>query len=141
MSNPFEPPIELQSEKGVFGDHAIRATGRFLYRVIQFQRPFTGTLVYSGWWFRQKIEINGVVVWWKVSWLNISPDVLFTIPPEVYANQASPNQAGGDDVPHGTDLVPSQPIQGRIEIQFTRGLRIRRFRVWFDQQIAYDEIA
>ncbi|GAA4461552.1 hypothetical protein [Novipirellula rosea] len=136
MTNPFEPPIELPSEKGVFGDHATLITRRFLYRVIRYQRPFTGRLVYSGWWFRQKIEINGVVVWWKVSWLNISPDVSFTIPAEAFANQQV-----GDDASPENDSVPSQPIQGRIEIQFTRGLRIRRFRVWFDQQLAYDEIA
>ncbi|WP_442506325.1 hypothetical protein SH528x_005163 [Novipirellula sp. SH528] len=135
MPNPFEPPIELPSEKGVFGDNATLITRRFLYRVIQYRRPFTGTLVYSGWWFRQKIEINGTVVWWKVSWLNISPNVSFTIPVEALAYKHV-----NEGVSQLHDSVPSQPILGRIEIQFTRGLQIRRFRLWFDNQIVYDEI-
>ncbi len=153
MSSPFRPPAPLAAEKGVFGDHATLRTRRFLYRVIEFRRPLLGTLVYSGWWFRQKIEINGKQVWWKVSWLNLSRDVSFSIPASAYAQEATAR--AGDSVPalnasqapplqsppsqdHGT--ATNGPIQARIEIQFTRGLRIRRFRIWFDGTIAYDEI-
>ncbi|WP_345685673.1 hypothetical protein [Novipirellula caenicola] len=140
MTNPFEPPAELPTERGVFGDHATLITRRFLYRVIHYQRPFTGTLVYSGWWFRQKVEINGVVVWWKVSWLNISPSVSFTVPAEAWHNSQTTTQST-QPATHENEALPSEPIAGRIEIQFTRGLRIRRFRVWFDQQLVYDELA
>ena len=135
MTNPFEPPVELPSEKGVFADHATLVKRRFLFRVIQYQHPFTGTLVYSGWWFRQKIEINGSVVWWKVSWLNIDRDVSFTIPVEVLSGKQV-----NEDGPQLNHSGPSQPIRGRIEIQFTRGLQIRRFRLWLDNTIVYDEI-
>ncbi|MFG0262585.1 MAG: hypothetical protein ACF788_09370 [Novipirellula sp. JB048] len=153
MTNPFQPPIELPSERGVFGDHATLITRRFLYRKIRHDRPFPATLVYSGWWFRQKVEINDSVMWWKVSWIHLSSDIAFTVPREILAHrvQGDADQRVEERVPREQEtadvgaadenaISPSQPIRGRINIQFTRGLRIRRFRVWFDRQLVYDEI-
>jgi hypothetical protein len=118
MTNPFAVSSEVAGQRGVFGDHARLRRSAFLFRVIDFERPFAGTLVYSGWWFRQKVEIAGEVVWFRISWLTIERRAEFRIP---------------------VGVDPSRP-KGRLEIDFTRGLRIRRFRVWIEGQIAYDEI-
>ncbi|MCC9601389.1 hypothetical protein LOC67_12610 [Stieleria sp. JC731] len=75
-------------------------------------------LRYSGWWFRQTIAISGFVVWSKISWLDIDRQVEFQLPAE----------------------VDPQRRPGRIEIDFSRGLRIRRFRVWIDEHLVYDEV-
>ena len=110
--------MTVQSERGVFADHARLIRSTFLYRVIDLERPITTRLVYTGWWFRQKIELDGIPVWFRISWLSIRPRAEFRVPSEV---------------------DPSQPT-GKIEINFGTGLSIRRFRVWINDQIAYDEI-
>lgn len=80
--------------------------------------PFPCRLVYDGWWFRQKIEVNGELAWFQISWLTIQRQVKFKIPARVDSRQ--PDAA--------------------IEIDFGRGLMIRRFRIWISGQIVYDEI-
>ena len=90
-----------------------------MYRVIEFDAPIACQMVYDGWWFRQKIEINGHVAWVRISWLTIHRKVEFRVPKSVDA---------------------SEP-EGRIEIEFGRGLGIRRFRVWLAGELAYDEIS
>jgi hypothetical protein len=115
--NPFAVTNLPPSERGVFGD-ARRIRSSFLYRVIELGSPSYCRIVYDGWWFRQKVEIDGVLAWWRISWLTIQRRVEFRVPAEVNAKQ-----------PHG-----------RIEIEFGRGLMIRRFRCWIDDSLVYDEI-
>lgn len=116
MSNPFASSI-VSDQRGVFGDSR-RIRAGFLYRVIQIDAPVSCQLVYDGWWFRQKIEIDGQRAWFQISWLTIRRHIEFTIPASV---------------------DPRQPA-AVIEIEFGRSLGIRRFRVWIDGQIAYDEV-
>lgn len=118
MTNPFAVSTELTDQRGIFGDHVRRLRSAFLFRVIEFQRPFSGVFVYSGWWFRQKIEINGEVVWFRISWLTIFRRAEFTIPEATLPGQS----------------------EGQVEIEFTRALQIRRFRIWVGGEIVYDEI-
>lgn len=61
MTNPFAPTTNLPNERGVFADGATRRQASFVYRVIEFTSPFTGILVYNGWWFQQQVSINGQV--------------------------------------------------------------------------------
>lgn len=89
-----------------------------MYRVVDIEQPLEFRLVYDGWWFRQKISINGYPAWSQISWLTIRRNVQFTIP---------------------SAIDPSEP-PARIEINFGTGLMIRRFRIWIGDQIAYDEI-
>jgi hypothetical protein len=119
MINPFAPATILPDERGVFADDAIRQRGFFVYRVIEFRAPFSGTLVYDGWWFRQKVSIDGITLWWRISWVNFHKQIDFRLPPEIDAAQ--------------------RPV--RIVINFGRSLSIRRFQVIVDGMIAYDEIA
>jgi len=117
MTNPFAVSTLLPPERGVFGG-VQRIRGGFLYRILEFESPLSTRMVYSGWWFRQKIEFDGQVVWWRISWLTILRRAEFEIPRR--------GVAGG--------------VPGKVEIEFGRGLMIRRFRVWIDEQLAYDEI-
>lgn len=117
-TNPFSVPSQISEERGVFGD-AKRLKGGFLYRVIEFEAPFPLQLVYDGWWFRQTVDLNGIRAWSQISWLNIQREVEFAVPSSV------------------------SPACGsiRIEINFGRTLFIRRFRVWIDELMVYDEIS
>jgi hypothetical protein len=115
--NPFAVTNSTPNESGVFGD-ATRVRSNFLYRVIQLGPPLNYRVVYDGWWFRQRIEINGVLAWSRISWLTIQRRVEFRVPVEV---------------------APYEPA-GRIEIEFTRGLMVRRFRLWIGESLVYDEI-
>lgn len=116
--NPFSVGTTLTEQRGVFGDHARRVRGWFLYREIDFEEPFVGRFVYSGWWFRQTIEIDGIPLWRRISWVTIHRQAAFRVPPQ---------------------LLGSAP-EGRMEIDFSRGLLIRRFRIWIDGVVVYDEI-
>ncbi len=118
MVNPYSVTSKSALQTGFFGQHATRREAAFLYRVIEIRHPIEAELVYSGWWFRQTVDFAGHRVWGKISWLKIWPKVEFSLPEAV-------DPAGRD---------------GRIEIDFTRGLRIRRFRVWIDEQLVYDEV-
>ena len=75
-------------------------------------------MVYSGWWFRQQIQFDGELVWFRISWLTILRHAEFVLP-----------------LHGGPKRLP-----GKVEIEFGRGLMIRRFRVWIGGQLAYDEI-
>ncbi len=118
MTNPYAVPANLPDDRGVYGDHARLLRGGFLYRVIEFESPFEGTFVYDGWWFRQQISINGIKAWFRISWLTIFRNAEFRLPVEV---------------------DPEQPAVS-VEIRFTRGLSIQRFRVWVGERLVYDEI-
>ncbi len=116
-ANPFSASSLETDERGVFGD-ARRIRAGFLFRVIQIDAPVICRIVYDGWWFRQKIEVDGELVWRQISWLTIRRHVKFKLPAK---------------------LDQSQP-EAAIEIDFGRSLTIRRFRVWIGGQIVYDEI-
>ncbi|MEM6471628.1 MAG: hypothetical protein AAF802_18860 [Planctomycetota bacterium] len=114
--NPFAPESVSASPEGYFGELASCLRATFLYREISIKHPSELELVYNGWWFRQRITLNGCEVWSKISWVTIEPSLEFPIAKEI--------MPGG-----GT---------GRIEIHFSRGLMIRSFRVWINEQLVYD---
>lgn len=118
MINPFDASKILVDEKGVFADGATLKRRSLLFRVIDFEIPFHGRLVYDGWWFWQRVTLDGVRVWSKISWLRIEPRFEFRLPVE---------------------LDPQQSVC-RIDIIFGFGLSIRRFQVTVGGIIAYDEI-
>jgi hypothetical protein len=64
-------------------------------------------------------------VWWAISWTTIRSRISVNLS----------EQPGFE-----SELAAGFPGHLRIEINFIRGLRIRRFRVWLDDQIRYDEI-
>ena len=80
--------------------------------------PVAARMGYSGWWFRQKIELQGEVVWFRISWLTILRRAEFRLPSSIDRNQS--------------------PVE--IEITFGRMLQIRRFRLWISHELAYDEV-
>lgn len=117
--NPYSVSSAEPLEEGWFADRATRRQGGFLFRKLDISHPFAANVLYSGWWFRQKIEFNGHVVWWRISWLWIKKSATFRLPAE----------------------VDTERRDGKIEIDFSRGLRIRRFRLWIDEEVIYDEVA
>lgn len=116
--NPFLPTTELPHERGVFSDHARLRRSAFLYRDIDFDGPLNARFVYTGWWFRQAVYLNGEAVWFRISWTRIDSSISFLVPP----------------------TIRSEGGVGQVEIDFTRGLTIRRFRVFIDGRNLYDEI-
>lgn len=119
-SNPFAPPDLIEeTDRGVYGDHARCLRKTLLYREIRFDGSIEGLFIYDGWWFRQKITLNGNSVWFRISWLNIHRNAAFDLP---------------------TSIDPLQR-RCRVEIEFSQFLLIRRFRVWLDGETLYDEIA
>jgi len=116
--NPFDPSRLLLDEKGVFADGAKLRKRRFLFRAIDFETPFQGRLVYDSWWFLQRVTIDGIRVWSRISWLRIEREMEFALPKEVDA----------------------QCTRCRIEINFGIALSIRRFQVTVAGITAYDEI-
>lgn len=123
-ANPFASSASIPSQRGVFGTARLVQPG-FLFRVIDFEWPGTGIqsrLVYDAWWFRQKIAIDGHLAWFRISWLKIQRQVEFRIPT---ALESEAGDGVGD---------------GEIEIDFGRGLMIRRFRLWLGGILVYDEI-
>lgn len=126
--NPFEASKSEEIHRGVFSDHAVLTAKSFLYRRISVQSPFTGDLLYTGWWFRQLVAVDGQVCWFQISWLNIRPRFEIDLPESVAIDPAW----SGRDHP--------QPRRLRFEIDFSRGLRIRRLRIWLAGRMLYDEI-
>ena len=124
MPNPYASPSADPAKGGVYAEHAQLASSAFLYREIEFAIPYPLLLVYSGWWFWQRVTVCDERVWSQISWLNLRREIEFTLPPQSPSIPAS----------------PSIPVQGRIEIDFGRALRIRRFRVWIGGEMLYDEI-
>ena len=116
MTNPYFTPPNVDLPHSIFAEDA-RLTGTsFLFRKIEFQQPFQGTLVYSGWWFWQRIHVCEQRVWARVSWATIDRQIEFKMPDETGFEH------------------------GRIEIDFSRGLMIRRFRVWMDDALVFEHI-
>ena len=118
MINPYSVTAASPLQKGYFGEHSSLIEGAFLYRVVEIRHPIDAEFVYSGWWFLQRIRINGRKVWSKISWLTIKDRVEFQLP----------------------ESIDPEKRSGRIEIDFGRGLRFRRFRIWIGDQLVYDEV-
>ncbi|MCG8653090.1 MAG: hypothetical protein MI861_24840 [Pirellulales bacterium] len=116
MINPFAVTTDLGNERGVFGQARLLRS-RFLYREIVLESPAV-KMIYTGWWFRQKITFDAEVVWFRISWLSMMRHAEFRLPASV---------------------DPAEP-PGRVEISFDRRLAIRRFRLWIDEKIVYDEV-
>lgn len=149
--NPFAPAPFVEGETGVFGDAVLLKKG-FLFRSIKFNLSENAphstaafslgravasdelrenlapchvfTLTYSGWWFVQRVHADRVLVWWAISWLRIRPSIKI---------QLLPKTLGEPKLGFPRDI--------KLEIDFSKGLKIRRFRVWLDQEIRYDEIS
>lgn len=117
-NNPFRPSAEIDTEKGVTGTARLLRSG-FLFRVIELNFPGKVHLRYSGWWFVQRVDVNGIRVWTKISWLDLSRRIQFALPVEV---------------------DPARRLVN-IEINFRPGLLIQRFRVWVDGQMEFDQVA
>jgi hypothetical protein len=75
--------------------------------------------IYDGWWFRQTIKISGHMAWSQISWLTIERKAEFELPQEVSAHR----------------------LPCKIEIDFAKALLIKRFRIWIDDDLVYDEIS
>lgn len=112
----------------VFSDHARLVERSFLYRVVEVTGPFQARLTYSGWWFRQVLLIDQTPCWFQISWLKIHPRIEIDLPVSV---PVAPGWAG-------PECVASRRLA--LQLDFSRGLRIRRFRIWLAGRILYDEI-
>ena len=132
MPNPYSAATNLTQQTGIFTDSAQLVRSAFLYRMIRLDdlpihavnhvagNHAAGCLIiYSGWWFWQRVKVDSRIVWSQVSWISLSRTIQFTIPPT----------REGDS-----------PRQGGIEIDFAPGLRIKRFRLSVDGQVVFDEI-
>ncbi|WP_149752697.1 hypothetical protein [Rubripirellula obstinata] len=86
-------------------------------------------LTYSGWWFVQRVHVNDLLVWWTISWRSIWPLIEIDLTKKLAQRDETGKRQTG------------LPKEIKIELDFTPGLRIRRFRVWLDQEIRYDEIS
>lgn len=118
MTNPYAVTASTEPERGVFGDHARLLRGGFLYRSIAVDRPVATELVYSGWWWTQTLHVDGVCVWRRISWKTFHPSAEFQV----------------------VDERSGREWSGRIEIDFSQTLAIRRFRVWIENELVYDEV-
>lgn len=122
MTNPYEPPKTLDSERGQFGDFSRLRKKSFLYREIELMNPFPAVLVYNGWNFLQRITISDVVVWKRISWVVIHRNASFNVPSSIVPNSTDP----------GT-------LRGEMQIVFSRGLLIKRFSITLGSVLVYDE--
>ena len=66
----------------------------------------------------QRVSLDGQTVWSQISWKTIEPRASFQLP---------------------ANIVADEPKM-QIEIDFTRLLWIRRFRVWIADELVYDEV-
>ncbi len=117
MTNPYDPPPVVLDQRPNYLDQARLLKAGFLYRKIEFDVPFQGLLVYSGWNFLQRIRINDILVWKRVSWVVIHRQAQFQLPAE---------------------LDPQQR-QAQVDLRFSRGLMMEGFSLRIGQQVVYDE--
>jgi hypothetical protein len=116
--NPYSATPLTNLKRGFYAEHSTRIEAAFLFRVVEIRHPIALELVYSGWWFRQTIDIAGIRVWSQISWLRIQDRAEFRLP----------------------QSIDPEGREGRIEIDFSRSLRICRFRIWIADQLVYDEV-
>ena len=141
-ANPFSVSSLAPLERGVFAEHAVRKRATFLYRHIRFEKPFQADFIYSGWWFRQRVKLDEHVCWYQISWLTIRPRFEFELPEMIElpceALRLVVDDRTGPETRHSSQ---SSPRKVSVEIDFSRGLMIRRFRIWLGGRILYDEIS
>ncbi|MEZ6089488.1 MAG: hypothetical protein R3C05_15960 [Pirellulaceae bacterium] len=116
-SNPYASPTPLKFEPGIFMLGGNRSARGLLHRTIAFTEPFQTVLDYDGKHFRQRVLIGGHRVWHCISWVRIHPKIEFVWPAEI----------AGSDAP------------GRIEMRFNRLLWIKRFVIYLNDRVIYDE--
>lgn len=144
--NPFAPAKAVDDDRGVFGDARLIKSS-FLYRVIEIDWASLGSngllkierelanhsdpvtenasrdrvrIIYTGWWFLQRVYVQGVLCWSAVSWLTLRRTIDVKVPDSIFASNS------GD-------------ARLSIEITFGTGLQIQRFRLWIDSRLYYDE--
>lgn len=115
--NPYAFIPKTESKSSHFGDFATRLGAGFLFRQIELTGPVPVTLTYNGWWFRQRILVDQQVVFQCISWMKIRNRLEFEF-----------------------TAADGQIHPGQIEIDFSKGLLIQRFRIWIDGFIVYDEV-
>ena len=115
MTNPYAVTSDRPARGGVFGT-ARRHRGGFLYRVIDIDQPLQTRLVYSGWWFVQRLSVDRRLVWWKISWLRIERRIEVRLPVEVD--------------PRGRRM--------EVVLDFGPALWIKRFQISLDGVAVYD---
>ena len=165
--NPFAPASTVPEEMAVFGDAELLRSG-FLFRSIVFNEfhnksdveqssvlPFSVrgpnnpvesvgkdrrkpgiSLTYSGWWFVQRVYVDRELVWWAISWLKIQSSIAINLA-SIDRSRKSADASAKFAIDSPSEIKVGEI---KIEISFSRGLRIRRFRVWLDREIRYDEI-
>ncbi|MEM9367451.1 MAG: hypothetical protein AAGD07_15780 [Planctomycetota bacterium] len=141
MSAPSEESVPSTSR------HAELRRKGFLFREWDVANPFQGRLIYSGWWFRQQVTLDGEPLYFAISWLTIRPRLVFELPPSIqldpqWRSNNAESQADTLDPSIGSesrDDKASNPRRLEFEIDFTRGLRIRRFRIWLAGRLLFDE--
>ena len=116
-TNPYHPPDEVLELQRNATDVAKLVRGGFLYRKISISEPFECLLIYNGWNFLQRIFLDDVLVWKRISWIVIHRHAEFAIPNELYP-------PGG---------------RGELQIEFGRGLRVRRFCIHLAGRLVYEE--
>lgn len=147
IGNPFAPAQTVDEDRGIFGDARLIKSS-FLYRVIEIDRASLASdgvlkageetadhttavpeissgdgvrIVYTGWWFLQRVYVQGTLCWSAVSWLSLRRAIDLTVPSRIFDNRSE-----------NADL--------RIEITFGTALQIQRFRLWIASRLHYDEI-
>ena len=86
-----------------------------LYRRIQVEAPVAATIEYVGYGLRDRILVNGRLVCWRLPIMGLSDEFEFSI---------STNE---------------EPLPGRIIVEVSKFLRIRRFELQIDGQTVYVE--
>lgn len=132
-SNPYQSPPSVIHKGVIYGDNALRRKGGFLYREIELSGPFTGILIYNGWWFLQRISLNGQRLWSQISWLTLQRTIDFQIP--VSQEQGSPLASPSGEADSMITMHPA-----RLQIDFDSRLKFRRFQLLIDEVSVYDEI-
>ena len=115
--NPYAPAKEVSPTKAEVFDGGRRIRGGFLYREIQIETEPPLYFIYSGWWFVQRVTVNGIGCWSKISWLNLDRQIRFALPKSVDSQQR---------------LI-------EIEIQFGPSLAIKGFNIWYQGDPIYTE--
>lgn len=87
-----------------------------MYRWIDVKQPLPLSIVYTGWWFVQRLKIDDRLIWWKISWLRIERRISLDLPSEIDSQM--------------------RPLE--IEITFGPALWITRFQIWLAAETIYD---
>ena len=113
--NPYAATSRVDlTPESYAGAHRRRSS--FLYRWIEVDDPIPLSILFSGWWFIQRLRVNGRLLWWKISWLRIERRITAHLP---------------------ADIDPqTRPLQ--IEITFAPALQITRYQIHLANQTLYD---